>query len=983
MRKIIFWLLLLSSQITFAQSRKISGTIIDKSDSSPIPGVTVNVPETTIATSSDMNGNYSIEVPEGKNSLIFRFIGYQPRTVVINENGINNISLEPDRTLLKEVVAVGYGTQRKIELTGSIASVKGEELTKQVSQNPMSSLQGKVAGVQITNNGQPGSSPTVRIRGTGSIYGRTEPLYVVDGIVLEDISFLNQNDIETISLLKDASSASIYGVRAANGLVLITTKKGKAGKTKVDYTGFAGIQRVQNVVKMASAKQYGFLINEKFGIPTVSEYPTTNWQEEILRKSAMIHNHQIGISGGSEKNNFHLSFGYLNQDGIIENNNFEKINARLQNDIKLNDNIKVGYNAMFYHFNSVDVPNSVLLDAFRIPSIIPVRKENGNYGDSFDFNLGDFPNPQATLDRFNQLSKGQSITGSVYGDVKILKDFTFRSALGLTYGTAGFRNYAAKDSLTTVQKTIISRLTKETGTSSDVLWENTLTYTKAIGENRFTFLAGTSAQKIKNEKFIGTISDVPFKNEGSLNFNLGDPTTAIINNPTAISTILSYYGRLNYSFKERYLLTAALRRDGSSKFPKDSRFDNFPSVGLGWILSEENFMKSIRAINSLKLKASWGRLGNAGIPANITVLRATTGGVFNTTPFGIGSNLNRIVPPFLFWEVVEEYDFGFEAEMMNSKVVLEADYYIKDTKDAIFAVPILSSLGIADNAILGNYASFRNSGVELSATYRSTYRGVRYSVNANGAFNKNNVTAVKTGNSSIFSGGLPVGGILTNVTRIGDPIGSFYGYIVEGIFQTNEEAENSGQSGAKAGWFNYKDINNDGLIDANDKQILGNPNPRFIYGISLAGDYRRFDFQLDIQGVAGVEIYNAMKGVRYGNENYTLDFYENRWNGAGTSNTYPSAELNGPNLEASTFFVEKGDYVRIRNVQVGYTLSSERMSALKIEKLRIFVGAQNPLTIFGYKGFTPEVGGSPTSAGIDLNVYPISSTFNAGVNLVF
>ncbi len=983
MKKILLLLLVFCWQVGLSQSLRVSGVVKDKADANPLIGVVISLVGTTIATPTDINGNYSIEVPEGSSQLLIKYLGYQSQTISVQSGGIYNIDLSTDRTLLKEVVAVGYGTQRKIDLTGSITSVKGEELNKQVSQNPMSSLQGKVAGVQITNSGAPGSSPRVRIRGTGSIFGRTEPLYVVDGIVLEDISFINQNDIETMSLLKDASSASIYGVRAANGLVLITTKKGKAGKSKIDYTGFTGIQRVQNQVDMASAKQYAFLINEKFGIPTVPEFKTTDWYSEILRKSAMIQNHQVGITGGSEKATFAASLGYLNQDGIIDRNNYEKITARLQTEIKVNDNLKIGYNAMFFHFNSIDIPGSVLLEAFRIPSIIPVRKENGNYGDSFDFNLGDFPNPRASLDNFNQLSKGQSITSTAYGELKFLKDFTYRSSIGLTFGNAGFRNYVSLDSLTTVQRTKNSRLVKETGTNSDVLVENTVTYNKEIKNHRFTVLAGTSSQAIKSERLIGSILDVPFTNEGSLNFNLGDPKTATLSNPTAIATILSYYGRLNYAFKEKYLLTAALRRDGSSKFPKESRFDNFPSVGLGWILTEENFMKSQQLVDVLKLKASWGRLGNAGIPENITVLRATTGGVFNTTPFGIGTNINRITPPTLIWENVEEYDFGFEAEMLNSKIVLEADYYIKDTKDAVFAVPILSSQGIADNAILGNFATFRNSGIELAATYRSTFREIRYSISGNGAFNKNNVLDVKTGNSSIFSGGIPVGGILTNITRIGDPIGSFYGYQVEGIFQTQEEADASGQTGAEAGWFNYKDLNGDNKIDANDKQILGNPNPRFTYGISLAADYRKFDFQLDIQGVAGVELYNAMKAIRNGNENYTLDFFQNRWNGPGTSNEYPSAFLNGPNLEASSWFIEKGDYVRIRNVQFGYTFGSTKLTEAKIQKLRVFAGAQNPLTIFGYKGFTPEVGGSPTSAGIDLNVYPISSTYNVGVNLIF
>ncbi len=965
-----------------AQNITVKGKVTDASNNETLPGVSVKIKGQSGGTSTDVNGNYALSASD-VGTLIFSSIGYLSLEIPVNGLQEINVKLQVSTKELDQVVVVGYGTQRKVDVTGSISSIKGADINKQASQNPLSSLQGKVAGVQITNSGSPGSSPRVLIRGTGSVFGKTGPLYVVDGIIVDDLSFLNQNDIETMDILKDASSASIYGVRASNGVVLVTTKKGKVGVTKIDYNAYAGAQIVTNKVQMASAKQYGLMINEKFGMPTVSEYPTTNWYDVILRPAAMVQNHQISVSGGSEKNTYNLSLGYLNQDGAVRNNNYQKITARLQNDIKLNKNIKVGYNALLYHYNSVDVPGSIFLEAFTTPSLIPVRKANGNYGDPIDYNLGNFPNPQVSLDWYNQKSKGQSITSTAYGDVKFLKDFTLHSSVALSYAINQNRNYLALDSFTTVQKTNHSKLTKETGSTRDLLIENTLTYQKTLGDHRFTILAGTSSEERSGEKVIGSISDVPYYNEGSLNFNLGTSTTATLDNPTYIERYLSYFGRVNYAFKDRYLLTATLRRDGASKFPISNPFDNFPSVGLAWIISDEGFMKDQHIFDLLKFKASWGKLGNAGIPDNLTTSLISVGGIFNSTPFGPGSNVNQKAAQTLVWEVVKETDLGLETAFLQNKLTVNADYYIKNTQNAIFAVPILSSIGVEGSSTLGNYATFKNSGFELAANWKARAGEWNYNLGINGSYNKNEVTAIATGNNEILGGGLPIGGIFTNITRIGDPIGSFYGYVVDGIFQTDAEATTSAQPFAKAGWFKYQDLNKDGVIDTKDKQIIGNPNPRFTYGFTSGLEFKNFDFQLDIQGVAGVDVYNATKGIRSGNENYTLDFYENRWHGAGTSNTYPSSSLSGPNLEANSWFVESGDYVRLRNVQLGYTLSKNITDKWKIQKVRIYLNAQNPYTYFKYKGFTPEVGGDPLNAGIDLNVYPLSATYNVGVNVTF
>lgn len=982
---LLFLCLLFAHLVSAQDDLNISGRVTDSSTGEPLIGANIQVKGTNRGTLTNASGNFTLTAP-ANGTLVVNYIGYERKEVPVNNQSTLNIALAVSATALEQVVVVGYGTQEKKEVTGSISSVTGEELNRQSSQNPVASMQGRVAGVQITNSGAPGASPQVRIRGAGSAFGGVEPLYIVDGMFVNDLSFLNPNDIESIDVLKDASSASIYGIRAANGVVLVTTKKGREGTLQVNYNSYAGAQVVTNQVNMASALKYALMVNEKTGAATVGQYPTTDWYDQVMRPYAIVHNHQLGVSGGSDKSTYNFSVGYLNQQGAVEKNDYQKITARLQNDFKIRTNVRAGYNALLYNFKSDDIPGNIFYQAYVAPPIMAVRREDGRYGDPADYNVGNFANPQATLDWFNQKSRGQSLTSTAYAELDILKDFTFRTSLGLNYGFNEFRNYTSEDSLTSVQYANVSRLSKETSRSRRWLWENTLTYDQTFGVHKVRALLGYSSQEDRFEAVGGTIADVPFYNEGSLNFSLGDPSTAVLNNAAGLNTVLSAFARLNYTFKDRYLLTASIRRDGSSKFPKESRFDNFPSIGLGWIVSDEPFMANQNILNFLKLRASWGKLGNENIPANITIQTVSTGGLYNYYFGGmlnIGSNITTRVSPTLFWEEVKEINVGSEMGFMNNQLTVDLDYYNKTTENAIFDVPILGSLGTSNNSIRGNFASFRNAGLELASSWRDKAGSFDYNVGANISYNKNTVTSISTGDNPVYSGGLPVGGYLTTISRIGSPIGAFYGYEVDGIFQTEAEVSSSAQPNAKPGYFRYKDQNKDGVIDNRDKTIIGNPNPRFTYGITSGFIFRNFDFQLDIQGVAGVEIYNAMKGVRYGNENYTEDFYQNRWHGPGTSNEYPSADLAGPNLDPNSWFIESGDYVRIRNVQVGYAISNSLTEAWKIQRLRVYANAQNPYTYFTYTGFTPEVGGSPTSAGIDLNVYPLSATYNLGVNVIF
>ncbi|MHC2991233.1 hypothetical protein OB13_06450, partial [Pontibacter sp. HJ8] len=969
-----------------AQDITITGTVKDAATGDPLIAASVQVKGTTRGAQTDASGNFTLSAP-ANGTLVVDYLGYQRQEFPINNQTTLNLQLKPSAEQLDEVVVTGYGTQQKRDVTGSIASVKGEEIARQPAQNPVSNLQGRVAGVQITNTGVPGASPQVRIRGVGSAQSGVEPLYVVDGVFVPDLNFLNPADIESMEILKDASSAAIYGVRAANGVVLVTTKRGAEGPPRLTYNGYVGLQRVTNKLEMADAREYATLVNEKLGNNDLDpNSPGVDWYDQVLR-TGLVHNHQVGISGGSERVTYNFSAGYFNQEGIVEGSAYERITARLQTDFKLSDKINLGYNAIFYNFNSDTIPSGLLYQAFVIPPVIPIRKANGNYGDPADFPLGNFANPQATLDWFNQETSGQRLVGNIFGEFKFLTDFSFRSSFGLNYSQQRTRNYIRQDSLTTVQFAQRSLLTQGRDRSDLWLWENTLTYTKIFGQHEVTALLGTSAQEENSEVFRGSANDVPFESEGTLYLSLGDPETMRIINVGDKSSFLSYFGRLNYTYAGKYMLTASLRRDGSSKFPSDDRWDEFPAIGVGWLVSEEPFMQNQSFMNVLKLRASWGKLGNENIPTGVFILTSTLEPRLITFFGGvpqIGESITTVVPPTLRWEVVKETDIGLEMGFLNSRLSLEADWYDKKTEDAIIPVPVSAQAGASNNTILGNYASFKNTGVELVVNWSDDPTAdFGYSIGANGAYNKNEVTDVTIGDIPQYGGGLPVGGYLTTITRVGDPIGSFFGYEVEGIFQDEQEVETSPQPTAQPGDFRYRDLNADGVIDTRDRTIIGDPNPRFIYGLNTNFRFMQFDLQLDIQGVAGIEIYNANKGVRYGNENYIQDFYDNRWNGPGTSNSYPSANLAGANLDPNDWYVESGDYIRIRNVQVGYTLSSDLMTRLKMQSVRFYVSAQNPLTLFDYNGFTPEVGGPPTSAGIDLNVYPLSAIYNFGVNVSF
>jgi TonB-linked SusC/RagA family outer membrane protein len=993
------------------QVKTVSGKVTDQSGSD-LPGVTVIEKGTTNGTITDAKGNYSLRIPENA-TLQFSFVGMKTQEIVADDRTVINVTLTEEAIGIEEVVAIGYGTIKKSDLTGAIKVIRSDDIAYKATANVAQALQGKIAGVQVINSGEPGSSPSIRVRGLGSVRSDTEPLYVVDGVLTNNITFLGNNDIESMTVLKDASASAIYGVRAANGVIIITTKRGKGEMAKVDYSGYRGFQVPVNVMKMASTPEYLTLLNEKGAIAAkktggeftpynLDNYPvSTDWFDEILRNSASVQEHNIGFSGGNGQTQFALGGGYFSQEGLMRNHLYERINLRSSVESKVKKYLKVGLNANFSGTYTNNSPN-VAHDAYVAPPAIAViDPESGNYNALKEF--GDYNNPMVSLVYNNNKTRGIRIVGSAFAELYLSGDLTFKSSYGVDGSYIRDRIYKPKYTLhggTPTDKT--EQLERKMTYSADSYWDNTLTYTKAFGDgHHLTAMAGISAQEQKSVWQSGARLGVPQytdKNGRPLNntlyLNLGDPSTQTNDDGGSHVASFSYFGRVNYSFKEKYLVTGTVRRDGSSIFPSENRFDVFPSVGLGWVLSNEEFMKNRNTFQNLKVRASWGEMGNNRIP-ELTAVSTVDYGVWNSTEFGgiihQGASATYIGPANLLWEKTREYDLALEGTTARSRLSFELDFYHKKTIGAIFPVTVNSALGASNTTYLDNNADVVNKGIELSLSWKNHHRDFNYRIGGNMTVNDNEVVSLKPGTIGIYGGYMNV--VSSTYTTVGHPISEFYGRKVLGIFQNDSEIANYKndegtpiQPNAQPGDFKYEDINQDGVINDKDRTFLGTALPIYSYALNLYFEYKGFDLVIDLYGQGGNHIYNAKRFRQIGNENYDKDFYDHRWHGEGTSTTYPSADLSSSdNKVVNSWYIEKGDFFRIQNIQIGYTLPGSLTSKIGIGNIRLFANATNPVTFFKYKGFSPEIiktgAESATNQGVDSYVYPMSATYNFGLNI--
>jgi len=1018
----------------YAQSGKvITGKITAKSSNAVLSGVTISVKGTNVATQSDANGEFKIAADPNQ-VLIFRYIGYDGKEVTIGQQNNVIVNLAEQNTALDEIVVIGYGTAKKADLTGAISRVTAGDIVKQPALNAVQSVQGKIAGVNIIANEAPGSAPTVIIRGLGTASGGREPLYIVDGFPVDNITNINSADIVSMDVLKDASSASIYGLRAANGVILVTTKQGKAGRAQITYDGYVGAKGILNRVKMADANEYVTHFNEnltgigtKTGFLSTNQANNTDWYDELLQ-TGIVTNNVVSLSGGSDVVDYFFSYNNFTEKGITDGAKYTRNTIRNNNTYKFFDNkLKLSQTLNISFANDRTKPLSAFDAAYRQSPLVPVQYENGRYGrpiynkttgeatyvvgaGQVGGKLNDTGNPVYENKMQEQYNKNLSIQGGLQAEYQIFSDLKFTSRLGVTKffsQNRGFNDikdrYLNNDPLNTAAE--FERLKAQNPTSLTYannslniaktqtfrwVWENFLSYQKSFGKHNIDATLGNSREKFG----IGDMSDltgyeVPNKSQ-YWNIDLASSTYTkqvkqTYYTPTAL---ISYFARAQYNYDSKYYLTATVRRDGSSKFKASGEFfDIFPSFGAGWTVSNESFMQG-SGIDFLKLRANWGRLGNQNIPLNISQVLSSPGSDNYNYVFGPGQDLvfgAAYGSPArnLRWEVTEETGLGVDFTLLNNRLSGNVDYYNKVNTNAILEVkPLLNSPFSQKYFDHGGKVS--NQGVEIGLNWTDQINeNLSYSIGGNYSYNKNTLKDVKPAYDGAIGGSLNNGQI-TKQLKKGQPLYAWYMLESDGVWQTEAEiADGVATTGAKPGYLKYKDQNGDGVIDDNDKVFHGSYLPSSTFGINLSVNYKKWDFTAQGYGVAGNKIYNGLKGTRVdGGENITKETFDNRWTGAGTSNTHPGA---AHDALASSYYLESGAYFRINNLTLGYTIPKLYNSTSKI---RMYLTAQNPFMFTKYTGFSPEItganSGNPSeTAGIELSAYPTTRNFIFGVNVSF
>lgn len=993
-RNIILLLTFLCTSTLLAQNLKIGGSIVDQETNEPLIGATVSIKGQGNGTSTDIDGIFSIDVPI-ESVLKISYIGYMTQEVVVKNEDRLSIKLKSNNKFLQEVVVVGYGTQKAKDMTAPISSVKGSDLGRQVTANAMSALQGKMSGVQIINNGAPGAGPTVKIRGVGSIGDYASPLYVVDGVFVDNIDFLGSSDIEDLTVLKDASAAAIYGVRAANGVVLVTTKKGKLDQTNISYDGYAGIQVPVNIMHLASKNQYVDLLNEANAnvtgyVPKVAaNYPaSTDWYRELVR-NAFMHNHSIDISGATEKTSYSLGMNYFFQEGIMKSSNdYERYNFRARIDQKVNEWLNVGFNSVVSDYSKKIANSDAFFSAFVNPPVYNVYDETNAgaypvlFGSPQKYGFGNqYGNPVASAYYNDNKEDGLKLVFSSFAEVNIIpQKLKFRTSYNMDFGFWKSRNYTPEFNVGGSQATKKSVLSKTFGTSAKNIIDNLLTYTDRIGRNSFNILLGQSTRIERQSTLTGSALDVPDFDEQSIYLTTGSSRNRFATDGAYAYNGLSFFTRGSFNYAEKYLATLTFRADASSKYQQ--KWGYFPSIGLGWIMSGEDFMQNQSTFEFLKLRASWGMLGNDNIPANSAITLGSSGagssGIFGDGLVdGVGAQ--TVIQRYLKWEVVNEFNFGADFSMTNQKLKGELDYYNRITNNVVFYAPIATGGGTAE--LLSNNGTVQNQGIELNMNWSDKINDdLSYNVGFNATTIANKVLKL---DGRDYIPGAMVRGNFTTRTKVGLPIGTFWGYESDGVYASESDAlrDPVSQIIKDAGYFKYKDQNGDEIIDDKDKVNLGSPIPWLMTGLDFGMNYKKMDVSVTLQGQFGNKVLNAKRMNRdvFADGNYDLDFYKNRWTSDKKSVTYPSAEAYNSSFtqQANDFFVEDASYIRIQNIQVGYTF--DNVKAFK--SLRVYLSAQRPFTYFTYNGFTPEVSGSPINNGIDTSVYPMQSVYTIGLKL--
>lgn len=1036
----------LCSLTVFAQQVNVKGVVYDPTGDA-VPGASVYVKDnTTIGTITDIDGNFSLNAKVG-DVLVISFVGYDQAEVKITAgNPKLTVNLKDNAKFLDEVVVVGYGVQKKKLVTGATVQVKGDEIAKMNTVSPIGALSSQTPGVSIvSNSGKPGAGYKVSIRGLGTM-GDAAPICVIDGLVggIDNLNALNPNDIESIDVLKDAASTAIYGARAANGVILVTTKKGKEGKAVITFDTYIGWQNIARKPQVLNAKEYATIMNEAqindglspFDFASMvpnwdkiesGEWKGTNWVDEIIGKDAPQQNYSFGASGGNTQGNYSIGLSYTSQEGLMGRNYFtskyERYSARINSEwtlvkgdkfdiLKFGENLQMNMTTNDGLGVQTDGPyNNNIRWAMEAFPFMTVYDENGDFSKCIGYWSALRANPVARMwyDSKNRNDKNYSARGNFYFTVQPVKNLIWRSAFGFGYSGWTSRSYDETYDLGGSFQRTNDNTSQSSGNDYAWSWENTVSYDFKIQENHsFNVLAGMSAEKWGLGESVGAnrqkstfgdwlhgYIDNTEKQDAATTWNMWGK-------PSGRGSLLSYFGRINYDFAGKYMATVILRADGSSNFAKGNRWGYFPSVSAGWNISNENFMESTRNwLDYLKLRASWGQNGNCSISNFQYLSTINIGGAdyyFGNDKTGktLGSYPDILANEDITWETSEQLDLGIDARFLNNRLGLAFDWYQKKTKDWLVQAPILASYGTGAPYINGG--DIKNTGVEIGFTWNDQIKkDFTYGASLNIAYNKNEVTRLANGEGVINGGADALSTQSDFITRVevGRPIGFFYGYKTLGVFQNDEQVRNYKDAkgnqimpNAVPGDVIFADLNGDGVISAEDRTMIGDPRPDVNLGLNLNFGYKGFDLSITGVGAFGQQVAHSYRD--FGDnpkDNFTMDIAANRWHGEGTSNRYPRI-TSSPHQNwkyISDIYVDNADYFRISNLTVGYDFK-KLFSQIPLSQLRIYVAMTNLCTITGYKGMDPEVGYgaySGWSQGVDIGNYPAARTFLIGANIKF
>ncbi len=983
--------------------RTVSGRVVDDSGE-PLIGATVRVQGTTAGTITDFDGLFSLSDVADDAIVEVSYMGYLPQQLKAASD--MRVVLQEDVQRLEDVIVVGYGAAKIKDLTSPIDVVKGEELTAVPTSSPMSALQGKVAGVNIVNSGVPGSGPTVQIRGIGSFSNNT-PLFVVDGMFYDNINFLNNGDIEDMSIMKDASAAAIYGVRAANGVVIITTKRGKHNqRPDVTYDGYVGVQTVSNLIDMCSSDQYAEMLLEvnkrsytrmfrnsmtmyggtydaEAGVFHLDQ--NTNWYKQLLRPAVMT-NHSLTINGGSEKATYGVGMSYLYQNGIMNTpNSYNRMNLRGNLEYKPFKWLTVGFNGIFVQSKQQFPNNAAWQQAYNMPGIFPVYDPTTAelYTDGFASPMtlqltNNFYNPVATAKYYDSRNTTNQMMASAYAQFNILPDkLNLRTSYNYDYTGMEATTFIPEYYISNNQKNETSNLTKSTTSFNNWIWDNTLTYSNQWGKHGFKAMLGLSLREERYRNLWAVAQDVPAGKDSYKYISLGNTEGRVTGDDGNRYRGFSYFGRLNYNYDDRYMLMFTIRRDGSSKY--NEKWGTFPSVGAAWVLTNEEWLKGVEGVDYLKLRASWGLLGNDKIGASFGTTSSDLARAVFGTNTAVSGYVNSSNFSWLSWEVVNETNVGTNFAFFGNRLTGDIDWYYRLTQNAV----VSPMLPMQEQSIAGNWGEILNMGVDINLNWEQRIgKDFTYFVGGNVSWLRNRVMSLREG-VNIIKGG-------KTVQMVGQKMNSYYGFKVIGVYQTDEECATDPiavANGLVPGDFKYEDVNKDNVIDDSDKQILGSYIPDWTYGINMGFRYKGLDLNIVFTGKAGGQIWNRKRALRYASNtyNFDLDQYTRRWHGEGTSNTDPSAaglmkSWNIGDSQNASYFVESADYFRIQNITLGYTFTNVGAGSYKMPSIRLSLSAEKPFTTYTAHALTPEIS---DPEGWDTEVYPLTSTWSFAVQLKF